>query len=72
MGQTFWLAGQIQTMKSTTALRKNLAYFKPKTGQIKAFSYKIMPKIYIYSLLKEPQKMFGGPHFVYNIKVYKN
>jgi hypothetical protein len=66
-GQTFLLAGQIQTIKSIAGLKnipkKNIAYFKPKTGQIKVFSYKIMTKIDIYSSLKGPQKMFGGPQF---------
>ncbi len=36
----------------------------PKTDQIKLFSCKIMPKIYIYSLLKGPQKCLEGRSLV--------
>ncbi len=56
------LAGRIRTIKSIAGRKniKNIACFKPKTGQFKVFSYKIKPKIDIYSSLKGPQKCFEG------------
>jgi hypothetical protein len=46
-GQPSLLAGQIQAMKNTAGrkfLKKNVVYFKPKTGHIKVFSLKLCSK----------------------------